>query len=101
MKTTKRFYYQFWLQSSRGTNDVIMRRYDTEPTKEQLKQDVEDWCERHGAWHVSENHLSYGWKPVVPPRSRKIALARYQAACKLKSKWNEKVRLYAGFLQYL
>lgn len=78
-----------------------MRQYDAEPTKEQLKEDVETWCQRFGAWHVSENHLSYGWKPVVLPRSRKIALARYQEACKQKTKWGDKCRLYAGFLQYL
>jgi hypothetical protein len=96
----KRYYYQFWLQSSGQTDAVIMRRYDVEPTKEQLKEDVEEWCQKYGAWQIAD-HLSYGWRPVVPPRSRKIALARYQAACKLKNKWNEKCRLYAGFLQYL
>ena len=97
----KHYYYQFWLQSSRGTDAVITRKYWCKPTKEQLKLDVEDWCKRFGAWEVSENHLSYGWKPVTPPKNRKICLAKYQRACKLKSKWNEQVRLYAGFLQYL
>jgi hypothetical protein len=101
MKSKTYYYYQFWLQSSRGTDAAIMRRYEIKPDKDQLKQDVEDWCEKFGAWHVSENHLSYGWRPVKPPKTREACIAKHQEACKHKQKWSDKARLYAGFLQYL
>ncbi len=101
MKTKRYYYYQFWIQSSRGTDEVIMRRYDKKPSQCKLKEDLENWCERFGAWHVSENHVSYGAKPVVPPKSRKVALVLYQNACRMKKTWRDKCRLYGGFLQYL
>lgn len=100
--TPKRYYYyQFWIQSSRGTDEVCMRRYDEKPTIGRLKHDVENWCENFGAWHVSENVCSYGWRPVKPPVGRRVARARYESACKMQKYWNNQRRLYADLLQYL
>lgn len=100
MKPTGHF-YQFWITSSRGTDQAHIRRYESKPTKEQLKLDVESWCESFGAWHVSENTVSYGWKPLTRlPKNRAECLAKYQKFCDTRKRAADKVRLLGGLLQH-
>jgi hypothetical protein len=94
----KKFYYLFSITSSRGTDERHVRMYDEKPSEETLKSDVKDWASGFTAWQVSENHISYGWKPIKSPKNRAECLKRHDKACKLRAKWNEERRLYAGLL---
>lgn len=88
-------YYEFWITSSRGTDSTIIRRWRTEPTKEELKQFADTWIEGFGATHVSENHVSYGWRPLKAkdlPKNRTDALQQYQTLCDQHNKLGK--RLY-------
>lgn len=97
--TVKLVYYQFWLQSSRGTNASYVRHYRKPQTKDQLKADCEAWCEGYGAWHVSENMCSYGWRRIKKlPKNRRALLAKYNYYCARKSFWAKRVHLAAGLL---
>ena len=97
----KRYYYQFWIQSSRGTDNTIVRMYDKPQTKESLKQDCEDWCSGFGAWVVSENVIHYGWKPIHKlPKNREECLSIYRKAWKHKNKWSAQTRLFGGLLSH-
>jgi hypothetical protein len=57
--------YEFWIKSSRGTNETeiinIPRKYASD--KNYLKTKLEDWCDKFGAMHVSENVVHYGFRP--------------------------------------
>lgn len=68
MSTTKSklklAFYLFWIKSSRGTDSACYKIYDAPQSAEVLKGDVEEWASLFGAWNVSENHVSYGYKKV-------------------------------------
>lgn len=90
---TKKFtYILFWIRSSRGTDEVTVREYRAKVSKEQIKADLEEWCSRFGAWHVSENMVSYGYK-TVRAETRDILLKRWNRLCKqknaLEKRWKE------------
>ena len=95
----KKFYYLFWLKSSRGTDEVTVRLYNEPQDKDNLKGDVEDWASHFGAWHVSENALSYGFKELRSlPKNRKECIDKHSKAWKVRKKATDATRLYAGLL---
>lgn len=95
----KKFYYLFWLKSSRGTDEKYVRSYDEKQIEENLKSDVEDWASNFGAWQVSENALSYGWEEIKNlPKNRAECISRHTKAWKFRTKWTDKTKLYAGLL---
>lgn len=100
MKTkSSKFYYIFWLTSSRGTDEVLVRMYPERQKPENLKADVEAWASNFGAWNVSENMVNYGWREIRNlPKSRNECLAKHEEAWKRRNFWKDKVRLYAGLL---
>lgn len=64
-------YVRFWIRSSRGTDAHAHRVLDlgdeiegTEHEEGWVTEALEDWCQGFGAWHVSENHVSYGYEVV-------------------------------------
>ena len=102
MKTKKtKYYYIFWLRSSRGTDEMRVRMYDERQDKDTLKADVEAWASNFGAWHVSENTVSYGWKEIRNlPKTREECIAKHTQAWKRRDFWKDKSRLYAGLLSH-
>lgn len=92
-------YYLFWIQSSRGTNATTVRAFETEQSKERLKSLVEAWCEGFGAWHISENSVSYGSRLLTRlPKNRKDCLAKHAKACERAAKYTKQQSLYASLL---
>jgi len=94
-------YYEFWLKSSRQTDEMTIRLYRETHTKEQLKEDLEAWCACFGAWTASENVCSYGSR-LIPasqlPKNREDALARHTKAYGLFAKAKAKQRFAAKIL---
>lgn len=56
--------YRFWIRSSRGTDESEVVEMPVEYTKEDLRYEVEAWCKKFAAWHVSQNCVSYGFEAV-------------------------------------
>lgn len=58
----------FWIRSSRGTDQCCMKLYpyhsDQLAEQKEIKEELDYWCSHFGAWHVSENHVSYGVKEI-------------------------------------
>jgi hypothetical protein len=84
-RNMKARYYEFWIISSRGTDETTIRRYpsDMPQDEESLKEDVEEWTSHFGATQVSENCWSYGWREIKGrdlPKDRKDALKHHQKA---------------------
>jgi hypothetical protein len=91
------FCYTFWIQSSRGTDSTTVRAYREKPSKEKLDSDLEEWCEKFGAWHVSENAVSYGWKQIKVP-TKAECIKRHSRACEQARKWKKEEIKYHGLL---
>jgi hypothetical protein len=92
-------YYIFWIKSSRGTDAVTVRAFETPPTKEEIKAALEIWCSSFGAWHVSENAVTYGSSLLIRlPKNRKTCLAQHTKACKRAHKYNRERSIYASLL---
>lgn len=103
MKNAKRYYYKFWLKSSRGTDQMTVRVYDYEPDEPTLKDNVEAWTECFPCTKVSENAWSYGWeeidgKTLALPKDREECLKWHTAACEAYYKANDEKRLWAALL---
>ena len=98
----KRYYYKFWIKSSRGTDEMTVRVYDKPQKKEFLKGDCEDWCSSSfGAWSVSENVVSYGWTRILKlPKNRHKCLIEHARAWKHRNNWTEKTQLYTALLRH-
>lgn len=97
----KRYYYKFWLKSSRGTDEMTIRIYNELQTEDDLKEDCENWCKCFGAWSASENVCSYGWQLLKNlPKGRKECLIKYAKACKMKNKWYNEWLFYAELLSH-
>lgn len=93
------FYYIFWLKSSRGTNELVVRAYPGKPDKEKLEEDLEDWCKGFAAWVVSENVCNYGWKRLKSvPKNRREAIKKFNAAYKAYEIANLRKRVLSGLL---
>lgn len=92
MMTKKHKYVLFWLRSSRGTDEMTVREYTRPVTKEQIKDDLEEWCSRHAAWQVSESYCTYGFK-FVKAETRAILLKRWTKLCasreRIDRRWRE------------
>ena len=56
--------YEFWIVSSRGTDHKEVLPLPAEWDEEDIKHELEQWCEQFGAWHVSENFVRYGYRRV-------------------------------------
>lgn len=79
------YYYEFSLISSRETDETLIRFYRAKPSEDQLKEDLEKWCSKFGAWQVSENACSYSFRQIQKselPEGRREALAWHDIACK-------------------
>jgi hypothetical protein len=63
---------EFWINSSRGTNHKEVVVLPDDFTKDDIFEELEDWCSNFGAWHVSENYLRYGWKDVTVSKKLKM-----------------------------
>lgn len=94
----KHFYYKFWLKSSGQTDVVKIVSYPKKPLTIELKENLESWCQTHGAWTIAER-VSYGFEPVVRlPKNRKECLKRYEKVCQVVHKAKEHQRVLAGLL---
>jgi hypothetical protein len=85
MKKQRIFYYLFWLKSSRGTNEKVVRKFAYKPSNADLKYMVEEWASHFGAWDASENYLTYGHREVTMPSNKE-----WSKACKIKERAVEK-----------
>jgi hypothetical protein len=56
---------RFWIKSSRGTDRAETVCVPAEWSEDSIKDELEEWCEQFGAWHSSENLVSYGFE-VLP-----------------------------------
>jgi len=89
----KRYYYKFWLKSSRGTDEVSVRMYNSPQTEETLRADVETWGFCYGAWKMSD--CRYGFEGLNKlPKNRKECKKLYDKYCKESQKLIDKKRLY-------
>ena len=70
--------YVFWIQSSRGTQEIQTVDIPKNLICSGVKDKLEDWCSGFGAWHVSENFCSYGYLRSTKTTQQKIA--RYHKA---------------------
>jgi hypothetical protein len=59
------------IKSSRGTDEKEIKVLPDDFTKDEIFEELEDWCSNFGAWHVSENHVRYGWKDVTVSKKLK------------------------------
>ena len=76
------WYYIFWLKSSKGTDELVIRAYPQRPHQADLKAHCEAWCACFGAWTASEDHVNYGWRKIDPrsvPKNRWEAIKRFRA----------------------
>lgn len=92
---SKPVFYLFWIKSSRGTDSACYKIYDSTQSAETLKSDLEEWASRFGAWNVSENHVSYGYKKVsnsTIPRNRAEMKRAVKRAFADYSECREKLR---------
>lgn len=64
-------WYRFWIKSSRGTDCTSYVQLPYRLSEEAIKDYLEEWCSQFGAWHVSDNHVSYGYEKVRKPPARK------------------------------
>ncbi len=94
---TNRHYYQFWICSSRGTDECAVVEFKSKPTKDEIEASLERWCSRHCCWDSSGNFISYGFRPVKPLLRREI-LKKYEAVCKRERAINERRKVLAGML---
>lgn len=69
--TTKTRWYKFWIKSNRGTNSVAYKQLPHRLSKGEVKNYLEEWCAKFGAWHVSENYIEFGWEKVRKPPKNK------------------------------
>jgi hypothetical protein len=92
------YWYMFWINSSRGTDSCIIVTYSIKPNRRELKEDLERWCSKFGAWESSENIIRYGWKPVKKI-SKKIATKQYQKSIKIMFKANKRSKIYSAFMR--
>lgn len=84
--------YIFWIRSSRGTDDMTIRKVPKDTTKDVLKEILENWCSHFGAWHVSENCVSYGMKSIKVLPRREL-LKKWNRVCKAKAKIDKEHKL--------
>jgi hypothetical protein len=97
----KPVYYKFWLKSSRGTDELIVRMYNEKQPEETLKSDCEEWASHFGAWVVSENVCSYGWEEVENlPKNREECIKFHKHACEEYFSWRERRELWASLLSH-
>ncbi len=81
----------FWIQSSRGTEQIQLVTVPFHHTKEDIKYQLEDWCSHFGAWYVSENCVAYGWA-VSTPSVRKKVKSYYNGKSQRSQKVNDLIR---------
>lgn len=90
-------WYNFWIKSNRGTDDSGYIWVPDQPTpkgmKEEVKAQLESWCEQFGAWHHGDNHIRYGSIPVSAP-PRKTLLEKIEQE---KARQKESVKKLAWF----
>jgi hypothetical protein len=52
---------EFWITSSRGTNNSEIFDFPEDLDDADIKDELEQWCSQFGAWSASENFISYGF----------------------------------------
>ena len=68
---------RFWIKSNRGTDEYEDFWMPADMDDDALRAEVAEWCEQFGAWHHSNNVVSYGWDTLPPnPRTRAIRSRR-------------------------
>jgi len=95
------WYYLFWLKSSRGTNELLVRPYRKKPHQADLKEHCETWCSSFGAWTASADFVTYGWRKLSPrslPRNRRDALKRFKAATEALERARRRYKIAAYLL---
>jgi hypothetical protein len=96
MKTL--YYFQFWLRTSGQSNHASVRAFQIRPSKDELKDMVENWCKTHSCTEIAE-HYSYGWRQIKKlPKNRSECLKWHDKSCKVLNKAKERQRLIAGLL---
>ena len=65
--------YIFWIRSSRGTDSQMIAKLDASFKMSDIRNCLENWCDRFGAWHVSENSVSYGWAVANKTNLKKLS----------------------------
>jgi hypothetical protein len=70
MAKSKTRWYRFHIQSSRGTDHTSYVKLPYGLSKEEIKDELEEWCRHFGCWDSSENCITYEWDKVrKPPKS--------------------------------
>lgn len=62
---------EFWISSGGGTirNEFVLVPPDW--SDEEIKSELEEWCQKFGCWHMSESYMRYGWNDEKDFGSRK------------------------------
>lgn len=81
-------YVLFWLKSSRGTDTLTIKKVDDKIAKSDIKILLEDWCAKFGAWHVSDNMCSYGYRFVKIPPKRDLQ-KKWKKLCDSRTRINK------------
>lgn len=59
------------------------KRYDTKPSSDILKSDVERWASGFVVYHISENHVTFGYKQIRSiPQSKTLLLDKIKSVRK-------------------
>jgi hypothetical protein len=90
-------YVLFWIKSSKGTDNKKVIAFAGKPSKAQIEDRLEGWCEAQPCWNVGENCISYGWRTVKMPPRREL-MKSYNRAAERKRKADERWRLLAAML---
>jgi hypothetical protein len=93
----KRDHYLFWIKSSRGTDYKTVYAFKAGTPLDYVKQVLEEWCSKFAAWHVSDNHVRYGYKKVKMPGRREL-IKQYHKVCDRKYSINDKCATVAAML---
>ena len=53
--------YEFWIRSSRGTDDSELRAFPESWGKETIEDELYEWSHKHACWDSIENFIRYGY----------------------------------------
>lgn len=96
----KKKYVLFWINSNRGTHHKAVfeipkyarKEGDFKAWKEYLKDRLESWCSRFGAWTHGDNTIEYGYKVITIPK-RKELLKSWDKICARKHKLDNEYQI--------
>ncbi len=88
----KRYYYNFWIYTSGQSHASTVKCYDVKPCEDDLRRDLQNWCETQSFYGVAESWTSGFDKLRNVPKNRTDCLDRWTVICDKKSKvlkeWN-------------